>query len=104
EHGNLGGDYRRELHLGDAVATVRYRVGTVRYTREVIASHPAGVIAVRVSADRPGMVTFDARATSVLQHVTRFEDRLLRLRGIAPAHVEPSYYGSDVPVTYGRGD
>ena len=102
EHGNLGGDYRRELHLGEAVATVRYRVGTVRYTREVIASHPAGVIAVRVSADKPGMVTFDARATSALRHVVAAEDRLLRLRGVAPAHVEPSYYGSDVPVLYGQ--
>ena len=40
EHGNLGRNYRRELHLGDAVAAVRYQVGDVRYTREVIASHP----------------------------------------------------------------
>jgi alpha-L-fucosidase 2 len=102
EHGNLGADYRRELHLGDAVATVRYRVGTVHYTREVIASHPAGVIAVRVSADRPGMVTFDVRANSVLQHSIRSDGRLVLLRGIAPAHVEPSYYGSDVPVQYGH--
>ena len=38
EHGNLGRNYRRELRLGDAVAAVRYQVGEVRYTREVIAS------------------------------------------------------------------
>ena len=54
EHGNLGRDYRRELRLGDAVASLRYRVGDVRYTREVIASAPAGVVAVRIAADRPG--------------------------------------------------
>ena len=29
EHGNLGRNYRRELHFGDAVATVRYQVGEV---------------------------------------------------------------------------
>ena len=102
EHGNLGRSYRRELHLGDAVATVRYQVGEVRYTREVIASHPAGVIAVRITADRPGVVTFDARTASPLRHGVAVEDGLLRLRGVAPAHVDPSYYGSDTPVQYGR--
>ena len=102
EHGNLGRDYRRELRLGDAVATVRYRVGDVRYTREVIASAPAGVIAVRIAADRPGLVTFDARVASPLRHAVTVEDGVIRLRGVAPAHVEPSYYQDDVPVQYGR--
>ena len=102
EHGNLGRNYRRELHLGDAVATVRYQVGDIRYTREVIASAPAGVIAVRIACDRPGMVALDARVGSVLRHAVGVEDGVLRLRGVAPAHIEPSYYGSDVPVLYGR--
>ena len=102
EHGNLGRNYRRELHLGDAVAGVRYQVGDVRYTREVIASAPAGVIAVRIAADRPGLVTFDARAACALRHAVAVEDGVIRLRGVAPAHVEPSYYQADVPVQYGR--
>jgi alpha-L-fucosidase 2 len=102
EHGNLGRNYRRELHVGDAVAGVRYQVGDVRYTREVIASAPAGVIAVRMAADRPGLVTFDARAASALRHAVAVEDGVIRLRGVAPAHVEPSYYQADVPVQYGR--
>ena len=102
EHGNLGRNYRRELRLGDAVAAVRYQVGDVRYTREVIASHPAGVIAVRIAADRPGLVTFDARVASPLRHAVTVEDGVIRLRGVAPAHVEPSYYQADVPVQYGR--
>ena len=45
EHGNLGGAYRRSLDLRQAVASVAYRTGKVHYTREVIASHPADVIA-----------------------------------------------------------
>ena len=102
EHGNIARGYRRTLHLGDAVAGVTYMVGDVAYTREVIASQPAGVIAVRIAAERPGLVTFDVRATSRLRSEIAAEDGLLRLRGIAPAHVEPSYYGSDVPVQYGH--
>ena len=81
---------------------VRYRVGDVRYTREAIASHPAGVVAVRLTADRPGMLTIDAQVSSALRHRVSTEEGLLRLRGVAPAHVDPSYYHTDVPVRYGR--
>ncbi len=104
EHGNIARDYRRELRLDDAIASVRYRVGDVHYTRELIASHPAGVVAVRLTADRPRALTFDARLSSPLRHAIAAESRLLRLQGTAPAHVDPSYYDADVPVQYGRDD
>ena len=102
EHGNIARDYRRELNLREAIASVRYRVGNVGYTRDVIASHPAGIIAVRLAADRPGMLTFDALLSSGLRHSVTAEDGVLRLRGVAPAHVDPSYYQTDVPVQYGH--
>jgi alpha-L-fucosidase 2 len=50
-------DYRRELDLASAVARVSYRVGAVRFTREVFASHPAQVIVVRLSSDQPNQVS-----------------------------------------------
>jgi alpha-L-fucosidase 2 len=104
EHGNIARDYRRELHLRDAVASVRYRVGDVHYTREAIASQPAGIIAVRLTADRPGMLTLAAQLSTALRHAVTAEDGALRIRGVAPAHVDPSYYHTDVPVQYGRAD
>ena len=57
EHEGTPADYRLELDLDSAIARVRYRIGTVRYTREVFASHPAQAIVVRVSADVPASVT-----------------------------------------------
>lgn len=54
-------DYERDLDISRAVATVRYRAGGVRYTREAFASAPVGVIAVRLTADRPGSIDFSAR-------------------------------------------
>jgi alpha-L-fucosidase 2 len=57
-------DYERALDLDQAVATTSYRIGDVRYTRSVLASHPAGVIVVNIKADRPGCVTFAARLSS----------------------------------------
>jgi len=50
-------DYRRELDLASAVARVSYRVGAVRFTREVFASHPAQVIVVRLSSDQPNQIS-----------------------------------------------
>src|SRR5690606_6861500 len=47
-------DYRRDLRLRDAVATVSYTAGGVRHTREYLASHPGNVIAGRLAADAPG--------------------------------------------------
>ena len=54
-------NYRNELKLDEAVARTSYSRGGVRYLREVFASAPDQVIAVRLSADRPGSLTFSAQ-------------------------------------------
>ncbi|MGW6276954.1 glycoside hydrolase family 95 protein [Kribbella sp. NPDC055071] len=50
--------YRRALDLDRALVSVAYEVDGVHFTREVLASHPHGVIAVRLTADRPGAISF----------------------------------------------
>ncbi|MFG2549278.1 glycoside hydrolase N-terminal domain-containing protein [Streptomyces sp. NPDC048581] len=57
-------DYRRELGLDTAVASVTYTHQGVRHQRDFFASHPDGVIVGRLGADRPGSVTFTLRHTS----------------------------------------
>jgi alpha-L-fucosidase 2 len=52
--------YKRELSLTDAQVTVTYAQGGVNYTREYLASYPAGVIAIKLSADQPGKISFTA--------------------------------------------
>jgi alpha-L-fucosidase 2 len=49
--------YRRSLDLDSAVATTRFRAGGTTYTRQVFASHPDGVLVLRLSADGPGRVS-----------------------------------------------
>jgi alpha-L-fucosidase 2 len=49
--------YRRELDIGRAVHTVTYTQGGVNYRRECFASHPASVIVLRFTADKPGAYT-----------------------------------------------
>jgi alpha-L-fucosidase 2 len=50
-------DYCRALDLTGATATVNYRADGVEYKREVFASAPDQVIAIRVSASQPGHIT-----------------------------------------------
>ena len=100
EHGDIAAEYRRALDLRDAVATTRFRVGTIRYTREILSSHPARVIAMRLTADRPGSLRFAARLRSQLRHAVDADGETLVLRGRAPSHVDPSYFAQDDPVRY----
>ena len=54
-------DYRRELDLDAAVARTNYVVDGVRYERQVFVSYPDRVIVVRLTADKPGRVSFTLR-------------------------------------------
>jgi alpha-L-fucosidase 2 len=57
-------DYRRELDLDTGIVTVRYTAGGVHYVREVFASAPAShCLIVRLTADKPGSISFRATMT-----------------------------------------
>ncbi len=53
-------DYRRELDLDRAIATTTYSLNGVTFKREVFVSAVDQVIVIRISADKPGMITFSA--------------------------------------------
>ena len=53
-------EYRRQLDLSQAVTSVRYKIGDVTYTREVLASYPGQAIVVHVQADKPRKLDFTA--------------------------------------------
>ena len=54
-------DYRHELDLDTAIVRTSYVQGGVRYSREVFSSPVDQVIVVRLTADRPGKVSFRAQ-------------------------------------------
>jgi len=53
-------DYRRQLDLDAATATVTYRLGDATFTREVFSSPVDQSIVVRLACDKPAQITFDA--------------------------------------------
>lgn len=95
-------EYQRSLDLDRAVAVTRYRAGEARVTREVFASFPDQVIVVRLTADRPGALSFTAALDSLLPHDSAgASGATLGLRGRAPSHVDPNYIRhTPQPVRY----
>jgi alpha-L-fucosidase 2 len=75
-------NYRRGLNLDTATASVSYTSNGVRYTREVFASAPDHAIVVRLTADRPGAISFSAEMTTPMSAsvVTEGSDMLV-MRG-----------------------
>ena len=51
-------DYRRELSLGDALATTTYTYQGVKYERTVFASQADNVVVVRLTASKKGALSF----------------------------------------------
>lgn len=54
-------DYRRELDMETGVAKISYRLGDAVITRQTFVSWPDRVLVMRISADKPGRVSFGAQ-------------------------------------------
>lgn len=52
-------DYKRELNLQNATASVSFMVGNVKYKREYFCSNPDDVMIIRFTADTKSSLTFD---------------------------------------------
>lgn len=83
-------NYRRDLDISKAIATTIYKIDGVTYKREVFASNPDRVIVIKISADKPGAVEFDAELSSV--HPTAkpsmVDNQTIKLYGQAPGYAE----------------
>jgi alpha-L-fucosidase 2 len=92
--------YERSLDLPTATATTRYTIDGVTYEREAFVSHPDGVLAVRLTASRPGGLSLTARLSSKLKAHTEAHGEALALVGKAPMHADPVYHKTAQPMVY----
>lgn len=80
--------YHRELDLNNALSTVSYTLNGVRYKRETMLSYPDQIMAIRITASKPGAITFTTSLTSKLKYnVDAVAANCLVLKGKAPKHV-----------------
>ena len=79
-------DYYRDLDIEKAVATVRYKVDGVTYTREVFSSFADDVVIVRLTADKPKSLSFAASFRSPLDHEVKHWNKRLVLTAKGKEH------------------
>jgi len=74
-------NYHRELDLKDAVTRVRYTQDGVTYKREIFVSEPNQLMAIRLTADKPGMISFKATMSRPEKFQTTVADNQLIMQG-----------------------
>jgi alpha-L-fucosidase 2 len=79
-------DYRRDLDLMTGVARTRYVKDGVTFTRELVASKPDEVIALRLKASKPGALKLVAGLSRQQNATTRAEGTTQVLEGQLPFH------------------
>ena len=70
-------NYRRQLDLTKAVATTTFTSGGVNYTRTAFTSLPDGIMAIRLSADKKGAISFKTRYENVFDTAVSAEGNAL---------------------------
>jgi alpha-L-fucosidase 2 len=95
-------NYYRDLNISDAVATTRFSVDGVTYSRDIFVSAPDQIIVIRLTADKPGKLNFTASAKSSLRHQNvAISSREIGFNGKAPSHTDPNYVDyNPQPVIY----
>ncbi|MDD9267125.1 glycoside hydrolase family 95 protein [Paenibacillus sp. GCM10023248] len=79
------GPYVRELDLSEAKARVSFKMNDTTYYRELFISCPDQVLAVRLTADRPGALTVHARLSRAkwryVERIEKIGNDTLAMRG-----------------------
>ena len=73
--------YRRELDLSCAIAKTIFAAGDVEFTRETFSSAPGHAIIHRLSASKPGAITFTMSLTRIENARTHVEKNTLVMTG-----------------------
>jgi len=78
-------DYRHELDLDAAVVRTEYSQGGVLFMREVFTSPVDQVVVVRLTADRPGQISFKAQLQGERNEAhSNYATDYFRMDGLAP--------------------
>lgn len=83
-------NYKRELSLDNAMATLSYTREGIKYQREYFASHPDKMIAIRLTASQKKAINCDISLTSLIPHQVKASNKQLTITGHAMGKPENS--------------
>lgn len=87
-------NYYRELNISEAISKVTYEVNGVKFTREYFISYPDQVMVIKLTSSKLGALNFGVKFESQLKNTVVISDNVLKAKGQAPVHAEPSYRGN----------
>jgi alpha-L-fucosidase 2 len=79
-------DYKRDLNIENATASVTYVFNGVHYKREYFTSFTDNVLMVRLTADKPQMITCNIKLQSPLMKTVEVTNGDLILSGLSSDH------------------
>lgn len=74
-------NYYRELDMEDAVVRVSYTQDGIQYKREVFISQPDQLMVIKLTADKPGSISFKSSMTRPEKFHTTAEENQLLMQG-----------------------
>jgi len=98
-------NYVRELDIENGVHRVEFDFAGAHYVRECFISHPDQALVIRMTADRPGCISFDMEMDSQLRMLEasciETDDGIVTMmRAVCPTNADPHYVGSGDPIYY----
>lgn len=79
-------EYKRDLDIKNATASVTYLNNSVRYKREYFTSFSDNVLMIRLTADKPGLITCNINLQSPLKKAIELISGDLTLSGLGSDH------------------
>jgi len=96
-------DYYRELDMETGIAKVTYRDGDAKFTREVFMSYPDRVMVVRLTCDKPGKVSVEAKLKSPYLEETVSKSGKLVINGTWQGPLPPNRNNNLIATVEGKG-
>lgn len=96
-------EYRRELNIDDAIATVSYTANGVKYKREYFASWPDRLIAIKLSADKPASINARLMLTAQVPHSVKASSNQLTMLGHALGNEKESIHACTILLVNNEG-
>ncbi|MEO5910878.1 MAG: glycoside hydrolase family 95 protein [Pelobium sp.] len=93
-------NYYRDLNIKDAIATTKFTVDGVEYTRQMISSSPDNIMVIKLTANKANKLNIDLQLSNPLKFTNNVVNQSeIMMSGKAPSHVDPSYVNSKNPIS-----
>ncbi|MFC1762998.1 glycoside hydrolase N-terminal domain-containing protein [Planctomycetota bacterium] len=96
-------DYTRELDMETGIAKVTYSDDDAKFTREVFMSYPDRVMVVRITCDKPGKVSVEAKLKSPYLEETVSKPGKLVINGTWQGPLPPNRHNGGIAIVEGKG-